>query len=231
MFNREEMINAVDMQERSYQLLKWMGEAVTKGFIDFKTAHEYSSLPEAASEWILAHYLNIPENARVSKSKIKEFCAFFSTYLENSFDLIADPGKQRYTPVGNCYCPICSWLIEAPSLKRKKTTNSDKRRARKMVVSALQQLAISHDIVIDDKDAEKIADDPELSEPLALVAYGHDLLSRMKGVAVGPAILVLWRDFAWTKEGSPKKKFKLSADLIFESEKKLSEIVLKHTAS
>ncbi|MDJ0807367.1 MAG: hypothetical protein QNJ78_11085 [Gammaproteobacteria bacterium] len=227
MFNREEISRAVDMQERSYLLLQWMAEAVTKGFIDFRTAHEYSSLPEAATEWILEHYLNIPENARVRKSDISEFSALFSTYLENSFDLIEDPGKQLYSPDNHCFCPLCSWLVDAPSLNTKKPTSSDKRKARKLKIAALHQLAISHEINVDDAEIEKLVDDPELREPVSLVAYACDLLQRLKGVAVGPAVLVLWRGFAWTKEGSPKQKLKLSADMILEGELRLKEFVLK----
>ncbi len=41
-------------------------------------------------------------------------------------------------------------------------------------------------------------------------------------------MLVLWRGFTWTLEGSPKKNFKLSAKAILEHEKTLHEIVLAH---
>ena len=44
---------------------------------------------------------------------------------------------------------------------------------------------------------------------------------------MGPAVLVLWRGFAWTKEGSPKKGFKLTAEMIIDSEKRLSKIIQK----
>ncbi len=60
MFNLPEMQRLVDMQHRSYLLLKWMAKAVSKGFVNFETAHHYSSLPEAAEDWIVGHYMNIP---------------------------------------------------------------------------------------------------------------------------------------------------------------------------
>ena len=216
---------AVDLQERSYRLLTWMADAVKKGFIEFNTAHEYSSLPEATADWIISHYINIPENARVNKDDLEDFSAFFSTYLENSFDLIADPGKQLYSPNAHCFCPMCSWLVDAPNLKTKKISGSDKRKARKMKIAAIQQLAASLEIVLSDKAIENVIDDSSLREPLSLFAYAYDLLSRMKGISAGPAVLVLWRGFAWTKQGSPKKGFKLSTEMIIDSEARLSKIL------
>jgi hypothetical protein len=231
MLDQSVINRAVDMQERSYRLLTWMAVAVKKGFIEFNTAHEYSSLPEATADWILSHYMNIPENARVNKDDLEDFSAFFSTYLENSFDLIADPGKQLYSPDAHCFCPMCSWLIDAPNLKTKKVSGSDKRKARKMKIGAIQQLAASLEIVLSDIAIENVVDDPSLREPVSLFAYAYDLLSRIKGISAGPAVLVLWRGFAWTKEGSPKKGFKLSAEMIIDSEARLSKFLHRIAAS
>ena len=69
--------HAVDMQNRSYLLLKWMVKAVEDGFIQFETAHDYSTLPEAAEAWIFGHYLNIPAGARVAREDLGDFCSFF----------------------------------------------------------------------------------------------------------------------------------------------------------
>ncbi len=87
------------MQRHSYRLLTWMAKAVEDGFIQFDTAHDYSSLPVAAEAWILRHYENIPTDARVAREDLPDFCIFFSTYLENSFDLVPNPGKQLMTIV------------------------------------------------------------------------------------------------------------------------------------
>ena len=146
MLNRDQIRRAVDMQRRSYRLLRWMAKAVEEGFIQFETAHDYSSLPEAAEAWILRHYLNIPSGARVAREDLSDFCAFFSTYLENSFDLVANPGKQLYSPDAHCFCPMCSWLVNAPHLKTKKLTPSDKRRARTMKAATIRDVAAEHHV-------------------------------------------------------------------------------------
>jgi hypothetical protein len=113
---------------------------------------------------------------------------------------------------------MCSWLVDAPRMRPKKLVRSDKERARRMTTSALRQLALELDVALDDERAEQLTDEPALREPLALVAYGHDLLRRMIGVVEGPATLALWRRFAWTPEGSPKPGFQLSADAILDGE-------------
>jgi hypothetical protein len=70
---------AVKMQAKSYALLKWVGQGVSSGLLSFRTAHEYSTLPHAAADWIDKHYLNIPDAARVDQKDIRVVANFFST--------------------------------------------------------------------------------------------------------------------------------------------------------
>lgn len=221
MLNQSEMQRLVDLQHRSYLLLKWMAKAVSEGFVNFETAHEYSTLPEAAEGWILGHYLNIPDNARPSRDDLSAFCAFFSTYLINSFDFVSHPGKQLYSPGAHCFCPICSWLVDAPNLRTKKVQSTDHRRAQRMRVSALLSLAAAHRIDVGEVEIAELLGDRQTSEAASLFAYGCDLRQREKGIANGPAVLALWRGFAWNESGSPKHGFQLTAKLIVDAENRL----------
>jgi len=230
MFTEEQMSRAVDLQVRSYELLRWVSSAIKKGFISFKAAHSYSSVPSAAEEWITRHYLNIPEVARPALEDMKDFCGLFSTYLENSFELVSPPGKRLYSPDAHCFCPLCSWLVDAPNLKTRNPTPTDKKRAQRMTLDALNHLASVQGVWLAEKRGKVILEDASLREHLALFTYGLDLLRRMKGTAVGPASLVLWRTFAWLPSGSPKKKFSLSADLFLQAERVLREAILRETA-
>ncbi|MCL1919229.1 MAG: hypothetical protein FWG14_13215 [Peptococcaceae bacterium] len=227
MFTDEQMSRAVDLQARSYELLRWVSSAVKKGFISFKAAHNYSSNSSAAEEWIIRHYLNIPEAAKPALEDMKDFSGIFSTYLENSFELVSNPGKHLYSPDAHCFCPICSWLIDAPNLKTRKLTSADKKRAQRMTLGALNHLASEQGVYLSEMRSKAILEDVSLREHLALVTYGLDLLSRMKGVAVGPASLVLWRTFAWLPSGSPKKKFRLSAELLLQAEQAVKEAIFQ----
>jgi hypothetical protein len=210
---------AVKMQAKSYALLKWVGQGVSSGLLSFRTAHEYSTLPHAAAHWIDKHHLNIPDAARVDQRDIPVFANFFSTYLENSFDLIANPGKIKFSPDAHCFCPMCSWMIDAPNLKTKSLTTADKKRALKMQVHSIIQLGTACGAKLDESRAVAIVSDN--GETTALLAYGHDLIQRLNAIANGPAVLALWRRFAWNSSGSPKPKFRLSAKMILNAESEL----------
>lgn len=221
MLDQQELSRAIDMQQRSYLLIKWMASAVQGGFIDFQVAHTYSTLPEAARGWISTHYLNIPTDARPAHEDQAPFCEFFATYLINSFDLVSNPGKQLYSPAAHCFCPMCSWLIDAPRLKTKKLHASDKRRAENIKVDAVASIAAEHRLIFSDSSIAELLKSPEISEDASLVAYGYDLLQRAKGIANGPAVLALWRGFAWNRSGSPKHGYRLRADSMIEAEQRL----------
>ena len=225
MLSQPEMRRLVDLQHRSYLLLKWMAKAVSEGFVNFETAHDYSTLPEAAAGWILGHYMNIPDNARPPREEIPAFCDFFSTYLTNSFDLVSDPGQRLYSPDAHCSCPMCSWLIDAPNLRTRTIQAADKRRAQKMRVNALLNLAADRQIDVGDSEIAELLEDREAFEDASLLAYGCDLLQREKGIANGPAVLALWRGFAWNASGSPKHGFQLKAKMIVAAEDRLAALL------
>ena len=217
---------AVDMQAKSYALLKWVGQAVSSGLLSFHTAHEYTSLPLAAKDWIERHYLNIPVAARVDEQHLTAFANFFSTYLENSFDLITNPGKIKFSPGAHCFCPMCSWMVDAPHLKTKSLTTADKKRAVRMQVKAVMQLGIDAGAALDELRAEEIVSRPETGEASALHAYGHDLIQRLNAIANGPAALALWRRFAWSTTGAPKPRFKLTSKMILDAESQLRTLLI-----
>lgn len=55
MLDRIRIEEALDLQQRSYQLLLWLSEAVPRGFVSFDTAHDYASSADAAKAWIEEH--------------------------------------------------------------------------------------------------------------------------------------------------------------------------------
>jgi hypothetical protein len=218
MFERNQIERAVELQQRSYKLLRWMVDAIDRGFISFGAAHTFSTFPEATTAWLHRHYNDLPNEARPPRDDMRAFVELFVSYVDTSFDIVEHPGKRLYSEDAHCFCPICSWLVDVPRMRPKKLMRSDKERARRMTTSALRQLAVELAVSLDDERADQMTDDTELREPLALVAYGHDLQRRMIGVVEGPATLALWRRFAWTPHGSPKHGFQLTADAILDGE-------------
>ena len=221
MFERDAIARAVDLQRRSYQLLRWLTDAIDRGFISFANAHEFASLSAAAVVWIDRHYADLPPATRPPREDLRPFCNLFATYLESSFELLENPGQRLYSPDDHCFCWMCSWLVAIPRLKLKKLTPQDRRRGRTLQVRAIKQLALDLDRTLSDEAADELVNDRALHEASGLVAYAHDLARRLDGVTGNPATLVLWRSFAWDELGAPKPDFRLTAEMVLDAEAKL----------
>jgi len=109
-------------------------------------------------------------------------------------------------------------MVRVPHLRPKKVGAADKKVAESMKRGFVRKLASSAHLSISDEAVNQLLREPELSEAVALTTYADDLLQRLSGIAVGPATLVLWRNFAWTSQGSPKKDFALSTEAIMHAQ-------------
>ena len=74
-----------------------------------------------------------------------------------------------------------------------------------------------------DSDGKAWCARPDLACGIALATYGTQTIHRAAGENVGPEILVLWRKFAWTPQGSPIRGFKLDADLVLRAEQQIAD--------
>jgi len=230
MLIKDEVENAVRLQACGYQLLKWLEKALRDGFITPEAAGTYATSEEAAYSWLDKHYLNLPDTARPERSDLRGFSNFFSTYLDCTFDLDAEPGKRLYSPDDHCFCPICSWMVRKPHLRPKKVSAGDKKVAERMKRTFLLQLAEARGISVTDEMLKHILQDPHFRESVGLCTYAADLLQRLKGIGFGAASLALWRTFAWTPQGSPKKGFVLTTDDIMIAQDVLAERLSKSEA-
>jgi hypothetical protein len=223
MFVREEIDRAIDLHRRSYNLLKWLGAAIGKGFIQFNRAHEYMDIDAAAKEWIASHLLNLPPNCRPEHEDLDQFAKYFSTYLTTSFDLVAKPGTQLTSECG-CYCSFCTYAVSAPNLKTRKVSKRDSERAQKLKAITLKKLAAEHQVLLTDDEVAKLIGSPETALDVSLITYSEQLLERTHGRSAGPLVLALWREIAWEKT-APKKNFELKADDILRAEESLTKII------
>lgn len=222
MIDRNELQRAIDLHRRSYSLLRWLGTSVSKGVIRIDRAHDYMDEAEAARDWIERHYLNLPLDCRPATDELGAFAQFFATYLTTSFDFVKNPMQRRYSECG-CPCSMCSYMVAASHLQPKKVNRRDKMRARKLKIYALKQLALERDSRLDEQEAEKLIDSPDAAMEVSLVAYGQQLMARMRGISEGPAVLALWREIAWDKRGAPKKEFQLEAEHILDAQESLKK--------
>lgn len=220
---REPLDRAVDLQARGYQLLRWLETALDSGFIAPEAAHAYASMEASAHAWIVRHYSHLPEAARPAREDLAAFSRLFSTYLLNTFDLDSAPGERLYSPDAHCFCPLCSWMVKVPHLRPKKPGPADKKTADRMRRRFLHGLAADIGAHPSEGELDSLLREAETFEAVSLCAYATDLLQRLEGVAVGAASLVLWRSFAWTRQGSPKKGFALSVAAILDAQETVAQ--------
>ncbi len=223
MFEEIEITSAVEIQRRSYRLLRWVGDAIERGFIRLERAHKYSDEADAAAEWLSEHYANLPADCRPAKRTGEQFARFanhFASYLLTSFDLVDRPGVRLES---QCGCFICGRLVAAPHLRAKKIRSRDKQRAERLKVDCLEELALENTVSLSPERAAALLHDPESRRELALATYGKELLRRCSGHSAGPAVLALWRQFAWKPTGSPIPNFELEASAILAAERHLIE--------
>jgi hypothetical protein len=216
---------ALDLQQRSYTLLKWLAQAIPRGFVAFDTAHAYADSAESAYAWIGEHFDNLPVRARPPArdgEAMRRFANCFASYLETSFELERKPGRRLTSDCG-CYCPYCVVAVSAPHLRTKRLGRPDKSRAQQLERAAVKDIAVACDLALGDDALEAFLTERSAREDAALVAYAGQLMRRCDGAYVGPWVLALWRTFAWLPSGSPKRDFELSRDAVLAAEAAIVE--------
>ncbi len=224
MIAQTEVEYALSIQERSFKLLQWLGKAVREGFVPTVLAHEVAGAGEAARFWLQHLLFSLPMDCRPSEEEMDAFANFFGTYLETSFDLEENP-KQRFESGCGCYCPLCRRLADPQNLKPKSLTPQDRKRAAKLRLRRLEELSLGSGIGFDEDRAHSILDIESHRLDASISAYASALLERLRGFSDGPAVLALWRDFAWNRSGAPIRNFKLRANDILEAEIRLLSLL------
>jgi hypothetical protein len=220
MFDETELNEVLELHRRTYALMLWIGGAIQRGFIPFDRAHKYTTAVHSAEAWLDHHYLNLPVEARPavrSGPGLRPYANFLVSYLQTSFEFDAYAGSRLVSKCG-CYCSFCTRLAAASSLRTKKPDRKDKEAAQTIKRQFLIALAQEQGRDLQDAELEKLLRSEELGHDAAVTAYASELLNRSRGAKSSPAVLVLWREIAWTKQGSPKPKFRLRAKDILKAE-------------
>jgi hypothetical protein len=220
MLSSDRLTLAIDIQSQSYNLLRWVADAVGKGFIPATRAHQYANECDAAFDWIDEHFMNFPPAMRPDRRYLREFANFFGTYLISSFDVVEQPGQRRVSRCG-CYCSLCSRIVNAPNLRPKKLAKHDKDRAIDLMVDRVNALAREEGIAAEPQHVTTVVQRNETRRHSAYSTYGYWLLRRLDGDTDGKSILGLWREIAWNRTGSPIKGFKLRYKEFVDAERSL----------
>ncbi len=224
MITRTNIEFALSIQERSFKLLQWLAKAVREGFVPIVLAHDVAGAGDAARCWLQRQRGSLPVACRPADDEIEAFANFFGTYLETSFDLKKSPAKRLVSSCG-CYCSFCLRLVESRNLIPKTLTSQDKKRAAKLRLRRLEELALEAGTGFDEDQAHSILEIESNRLDASRSAYASALLERLHGFSDGPAVLALWRDFAWNRSGAPIHDFKLRANDILEAESRLLSLL------
>ena len=216
MFERVQLERAVGLSELGHDFMKWLGDRDRDAVLAFDQSHVAMSVPDATREWVERNYMAIPKRCRPAPEDLATFGNLVGTYLETSFDLV--PSRKQFESRTGCMCPLCASLVDMSSLKTKQLSRHDKQDAWRLIQYYVGDRALEVEHPLDDTAIETIASDPALKESLATATWGRELLRRLDGHTAGPAVLVLWRMFAWTPEGSPKPRFRITATAILEAD-------------
>lgn len=215
-FDREQLERAVALSNLGHAFMKWLGERDRDAALEFDRTHERLSVPEATRDWVERNYLAIPVHCRPGREDLASFSNLIGTYLETSFDLV--PGRSKFETSNGCFCSVCTSFIDMSSLKTKRLGRHDKEDARQLVRRYVRDRAVELGRPLDDARIEALVNDASRREALAMATWGRELLRRLDGDAAGPAVLALWRMFAWLPAGSPRPGFRISAEAILQSD-------------
>lgn len=220
MFVREEVDALLDMQRRSYALLRWVGEKVEAGKLPLGALHGALDAPHAAAEWLSRNAASLPLGARPPEGKLDAFAHLFASYLVTSFEVAA---TRRVSD--GCSCGFCTYLVHAPNLKAQTPSKLDEEIAQQLKLDCLEALADDAGAPLLRRELEPLVDGvPGLARQLAIVTYVRELGRRSSFRGQGRPVLALWREFAW-RDRRPIRSFELGTEDVLGAEKAVREAI------
>jgi len=219
MFERDQVDEILDLQRRSYTLLRWIDAKVQSGTLPLGSLHGALDASSAAAEWLSRNAASLPADARPPEGRLEKFAHLFASYLVTSFQISA----RKRISCAACGCELCSYLVDVPNLRVRAPSKLDERIAAHVKLDCLEALAAEAGAPLFRTELESlIAANQDLRRPLAIVAYVRELDRRSTYRGQGRPVLALWREFAW-KGGRPDKKFELTSDEVLGAEKAIRD--------
>ncbi len=218
MFDRDHVEEILDLQRRSYALLRWIDAKVQDGTLPIGSLHGALDASIAAVEWLSRNAASIPTSARPPEGKLEKFAHLFASYLVTSFEIAA---KKKVRAA--CGCELCSYLVAVPNLKVRAPSAPDERIAEEVKLDCLEALALEEGAALFRTELGTfVGANADLNRPIAIVAYVRELDRRSTYRGQGRPVLALWRQFAW-QDGRPTRNFELTADEVLHAQEAIRE--------
>jgi|SRR5712664_1393901 len=222
MFDEARLREVLQLQRKSYELLRWANQAVKEGRLKLTELHGNLSTSEAARSWIARNLSSLPPEARPTAEQVDEFAHLFVSYLVTSFQV-----SKKLRVSDGCACSFCTRIVAAPHLKAKTPTRLDEALARKLKVIVLEKLAHELELPLFASELERfLGEHPELERDVAMVAWTVEVFRRGEFRGQGEPVLALWREIAWEKN-RPDRKFELTPELVLAAEARIGEVLRK----
>lgn len=217
MFVREEVEALLDLQRRSYALLRWVGEIVEAGTLPLGSLHGALDAAGAAVEWITRNQSTFPPDARPPEGRVEALAHLFASYLTTSFEVAS---SKRVSD--GCDCGFCTYLVNAPTLKAQTPSRVDENIAKTLELDFLEELALESGLPLLRGEVRTLLErTPETARAVAMLTYVRELGRRSAFRGQGRPVLVLWRQLAW-KEGRLDRRFALTAEKVLAAEELVS---------
>lgn len=221
---------AIDIQQRSHALLRWLIAQVDGRRITVDQVWGCAADGDGALRWMRRFGACLPSAIRPCPEEEVRFARFFASFLTVSYDIDEQPGSRLASRCG-CFCPICVRLVAVSHLRPKRLTATDHRRADRLMAARLIRLGVEDGRVVEEAMADTLVGRDDLRRDAAYAAYGASLIRRLEGQVEGPAILALWRAIAWKPSGSPIHGFTLSSAYVAASEGRLLKALPRITST
>ncbi len=222
-----ELVEAIDIQQRCYRLLRWLNSHPEPAPQPDVTGHGVMDEVEVAEQWIRESYSLLPSDARPPDPSdaqfVRRFANYFTSFLLVSFEVLDDPVMLE-SDCG-CFCPICARLVPGPRLQSRRVGSRAKADAKNASARSILGIASSLDVEMTEADALSRVRDPEVRRASAVLAYAHDLIDRVNGRSADTMSLALWRRFAYDAHGKPIRGFEFSADIVSSSRELLRKLI------
>ena len=216
MFDKQVLKRTLNVHLYVYKLVPWLENAIYRNAVSPNDIALLSTDNALCLDWFKSQYHSLPTENRpgTSLDELTDYACMLSGMLFDAFELETNPGV-RYVPhrLRSFHKP--SKTARNSHLHPKKLTKKDRFKAIKLKVSYLEKLCNEHGIVLPDSALNLPI--PRTNDALAIATYAGCLVRRMHGHKEGPAVLALWREFAWNK-GGPIKNYKLKVSSILKAE-------------
>ena len=177
MFEIDPIRTAVELQEQSYEMLRWVSRRMIDGELPLDSMHEAMSMGDAAEEWVTRHYASIPPAVRPRRDAIRPFATLFASYLSTSFEI----KNHSLRSSCGCYCAWCRYVVSAPHLAVRRPSKKAGTEVRTLKLLASRALADDLELPFLDAELGRLTSEAgEVATAVSWLAY-HGLIILISG--------------------------------------------------